>query len=145
MPKDEIKDEGNLASVGEETLTSETEPTAEKKDKKGLGTGAIVGLSIAGVVVLAGVGVGGAAIGATIAHNERPSIARLMDGNAGPMAEGRDGHPGRGHHDDDMDGMGKRGMDRDGDMDGQNKQGQMGQNGQMPMQPAPSATATPST
>jgi len=145
MPKEEIKDDGNVASVGEETLTSETEPTAEKKDKKGLGTGAIVGLSIAGVVLLAGVGVGGAAIGATIAHNDRPAVARLMDGKIGQMAEGRDGHPGRGHHDGDGP-MGERGVDPDGDnWTGQNKQGQMGQGGQMPMQPAPSATATPGT
>lgn len=124
MPKDE-----NLNS---EETTNKTEAAASAS-KSGLGAGAITGIVIAGVAVLAATGLGGVAIGQTLAHNERPRISQDFAGGQGQQGPGmgqfgdRDGDGGR-HH-----------MDGDGGQGNWMPQGGQSGNGQM-MPQAPGGT-----
>ena len=81
---------------------AETVSPIEEGRKRRLGTGAIVGISAAGLVLLAGVFGGGMAVANVIDHNNRPPAG---------MAEGLTGQlPGDGGHmDGDHDGDGPRG------------------------------------
>lgn len=123
MPKDE-----NPTSA--ETTTT-TEATASSR-KSGLGAGAITGIVVAGVAVLAATGFGGVAIGQTLAHNERPSFSR--DAERGDDHQGQQ-RPGMERFGDrDGDGFdGKHDRDRDGGQGNWSPEG--GQPGSGPMMP----------
>ena len=82
------------------------EPFTSSRAKRRLGTGAIIGISAAGLAVIAGSFGAGAAVATVAAHNDRGGFSQLRD-----MAEG--------------------GRNQQGQMGQNGPQGQMGQNGQM--------------
>ncbi len=122
MPKNDNNDNVEIPA---EFTPAAPEATAEQAEnvspieegrKRRLGTGAILGISAAGLVLLAGVFGGGMAVANVIDHNNRPPAG---------MAEGLTGQlPGDGGHmDGDHDGDGPRGGHMDGDHDGDGPRG----------------------
>lgn len=139
MPKDENLIPEESTNKNGATVSSRT---------SGLGAGAITGIVIAGVAVLAATGLGGVAIGQTLPHNDRAPFSR--DAERGHGHPGQPG-PGMGQFGDrDGDG-GHHRRDRDGGQDDWMPQGGLSGDGQMmpqgpggmSSQPSPPPTMTP--
>lgn len=103
MPKND-KDELNINNAEQapasytppaDTAAEETEatPIESARSKRRLGTGAIIGISAAGVVLLAGVFGGGYALAHTMEENSRPAMGTHSDfaGEMGDMDGDGDG------------------------------------------------------
>ena len=139
MPKnkDNVDAPSNYVPTAESIANANTASAAPTRTRR-LGTGAIIGISAAGVALLAGTFGAGAAVGSTVAHNSRPSVGQM-----GEMAQGgKQGQQGQ------QGQMGQQGpMGQDGQMQqGQRPQrGQQAPNGTAPNGPAPTGapTATP--
>ena len=138
MPKNEnnVDAPSSYVPTAESIANANTASAAPTRTRR-LGTGAIIGISAAGVALLAGTFGAGAAVGSTVAHNDRPGIGQMGDmAQGGP--KGQQGQQGQ---------MGKQGqMGHDDQMQqGQRPQrGQQAPNGTAPNGPAPTSAPTTS-
>ncbi|MDE2410049.1 MAG: hypothetical protein KGL72_07065 [Actinomycetales bacterium] len=78
MPKNEENYVPTAESIANAEAAATAAPRAPRTSRR-LGTGAIIGISAAGVALLAGTFGAGAAVGATVAHNSRPGIGQMGD------------------------------------------------------------------
>jgi hypothetical protein len=134
MPKNEnnVDAPSSYVPTAESIANANTASAAPTRTRR-LGTGAIIGISAAGVALLAGTFGAGAVVGSAVAHNSRPSIGQMGD-----MAQGGPkGQQGQ---------MGQEGqMGQQGGQQGQRPQrGQDGgaPNGTAPNGPAPTGAPT---
>ncbi len=114
-----------------DAAVSEEAPSPFATGKRRLGTGAIIGLSAAGLAVIAGAFGAGAAVATVASHNDRPAFSQMGDLAQGGKQGGQQGMRQQGDMPTDGTQKGKRGP-----------QGQMGPNGTAPSG-APTATPAP--